>query len=314
MEDKTARDSKRFSGAETDSVYDFLYCDTRRIGSFLAQFNVAGHLQQITERDNKSDSKRGFKVGIGGGASVAGTGGSGEVSFERSAAETSFNENERVYDPLWTNALKLLEYLDERDLIQRDISRTRIGQFLLARGKLAITDLAIVKRSMELPAVKKLINPNAPLANTGNRQQRRAQSGTAGNPSSAQNLQELAFEMLTIMPHTAQGRLYVDGGHLIWAGLGAESLAITTEDLFLKHGVVIGGEWFVLGVVDALPGTYGEGDESISIFEEIDPNNGGVELLARILPSFVPFTKMTLGRPDRAHGMTPLLIFRKVSG
>jgi hypothetical protein len=34
---------------QNDSVYDFLYQDVRRVGSFLDQFDVAGHLQQIVQ-------------------------------------------------------------------------------------------------------------------------------------------------------------------------------------------------------------------------------------------------------------------------
>ena len=57
---------KKASGEEPDdpsqdSVYDFLYCDTRRIGSFLAQFDVSGHLQQVTASDSIS---KGHKGGI----------------------------------------------------------------------------------------------------------------------------------------------------------------------------------------------------------------------------------------------------------
>ncbi|MFX6435387.1 hypothetical protein ABTG69_19580, partial [Acinetobacter baumannii] len=48
--------------ADADSsapfVLDFLYHDSRRIGSFLSQFEEDGHLQQFTRTKNGSRSKR----------------------------------------------------------------------------------------------------------------------------------------------------------------------------------------------------------------------------------------------------------------
>jgi hypothetical protein len=61
---------------KSDSVYDFLYNDRQRVGSFLAQFDNYGHLQQIIQRETaQKATKRGFKFNLGGGATVLGTGG-----------------------------------------------------------------------------------------------------------------------------------------------------------------------------------------------------------------------------------------------
>jgi hypothetical protein len=105
---------------KNDSVYDFLFYDKQRVGSFLAQFDDTGHLQQIIEREtaNKS-SKRGVKFNLGGGGSIAGTGAQGNIGFERSPGVEGSEASERVYDPLWTNARTLLDYLTSADLINR---------------------------------------------------------------------------------------------------------------------------------------------------------------------------------------------------
>src|SRR5690606_29714864 len=112
-----------------------------------------------------------------------------------------------------------------------------------------------VRRSMELPTIKKIVNPpQQPPAR--NRHERRA-AQHAGHDSQM-NLQDMAMELLTILPHTVQGRIYTDDGHAIWSTLERSALAIGAEDLFLKHGVLVGGEWSMLGVVDALAGLYGD--------------------------------------------------------
>lgn len=286
-------------GHQSDSVLDFLYNDVRRVGSFLAQFDESGHLQRVVQRESASlGQKRGLKVNLSGGANVLGTGGSGGIGIERGPLEGGAEGQEREYDPLWANARTLLDFLEGDHLIQKDVASARIGQFLLAKGRLAITDLAIMKRAMGLSSVKKTMSASQPKG--------------AGRQT-ALAAQTFALEMLTILPHNAQGRLYTTDGQLLWAGLGASYLTVAAEDIFLQHGVLISGEWHMLGVVDAIPGPYGEPDATISIFDAIREEDPGTELLARVLPTLVPFTKQTLGRPETAYGITPLLIFREVS-
>lgn len=230
----------------------------------------------------------------------------GEVTRDISAQKEEAAA--RVYDPLWTNALTFLDRLNEKGLIQRGLNQARIGQFLLVTGRIAITDLAMIRRSMDLPAIKKLIVPQK----QGNRQQRRA--AEASGQIGPTQLQDMAMEMLTVLPHTVQGRIYTNTGDVVWSTLDRSSLVIGPEDLFLKHGVAIGGDWAMLGIVDALPGEYGNLDGELGIMTEIDPENPGGELMAKLAAAIVPFSKLFLGRPDAAYGVTPLLIFREVSG
>jgi hypothetical protein len=124
----------------SDSVLDFLYHDARRVGSFLAQFDDAGHLQGLTESETVAKRvKRSWKLSVGG--SIPEAGASGEAAIERGPAEGGSKTNERVYDPFWTNALTLLDYLEVNGLIQRDIWQARIGQFVLVKGNLIVLDV-----------------------------------------------------------------------------------------------------------------------------------------------------------------------------
>ena len=118
MSDEEASD-KAPDEQKNDSVFDFLYYDRQRVGSFLAQFDDSGHLQQVKASDSASKgTKRGLKIGAG--ASYFGTG--GNLNFERSPGEHGVEATERIYDPLWSNALTLLDYLESANLICRDVA------------------------------------------------------------------------------------------------------------------------------------------------------------------------------------------------
>jgi hypothetical protein len=63
---------KELDALENDSVFDFLYCDSGRIGSFLAQFDDSGLLEKVIQRESASRGvKRGLELSVGGGATLA---------------------------------------------------------------------------------------------------------------------------------------------------------------------------------------------------------------------------------------------------
>src|SRR4029077_11736169 len=71
------------------------------------------------------------------------------TSDERDAAE-------RTYDPLWRNALMLLDWLEEADLINRDITKTSIGQFVIVSGDLSVLNAAIMRDTWVSPTLRAL--------------------------------------------------------------------------------------------------------------------------------------------------------------
>ncbi len=188
----------------SDSVFDFLYHDVRRVGSFLAQFDDAGHLQQVTQSDGATrSSKRGWKAAAGG--SLPGVG-SANISAERGPEKGGFQASERVYDPLWTNARTLLDFLNEREMLKRTLIGAGIGQFVLVSGTLLILDLPMLKSAWGSPAIQKLMKDGARAQTvaTGNRHERR---GQAAAPVSKSPEIELIVAVLSMMPHVLQCRL-----------------------------------------------------------------------------------------------------------
>ncbi len=323
MSKKPAKTSARAQDKQKNgSVYDILYYDRQRVASFLAQFNDAGHLQQIKE--NKSASKgtqRGFKIGATG--TVVGTGGG--LNFERSPGEYASEGIERIYDPLWTNAFALLDYLDERDLIQRNVTEAKVGQFVLASGKFLVTDLPLLRKMWEIPAIKATLI--AQLQTTIAQLIAQQIAAAAAPPSTAQAapapeqepqpqklplqmqsaLAPALMEVLPILPQFLQGMICGDN-YSIWCGLAEQWLVGTSAEIALKHGYEIAGQWSILGIMDALPGPL---PAQIIIPplpfgapQNMGPNAQNLAVAART----------SFGRPADAHGVTPLLIFREVSG
>ncbi len=287
----------------TDSVYDFLYHDAQRVASFLSQFDNSGHLTQVVQGTGIHRTKSDTGVASVKGSALAV---SGEGTYTTTAADEHRKDSQRVYDPLWANALTLLDYLSERDMIVRDITKAKIGQFALASGSLQVTDLGIVRKMLDLQTMRTAIGQGLQPAPTGNRHQRRAGKAPAAPPPMTD--MTIGIEVLAIMPHSVQAT--VTGGEVkTWCTLKSECLTVQSSDLLLKHGVAIPGEWHVLGIADASP------DDELEETPSSDDVAAGIVQsgFGAVVSALVPLTRMLLGRPQQCYGITPLMIFRVAS-
>jgi len=300
---------------ENASVYDFLYHDSRRIASFLAQFDENGLLTGLTRGESATKgARRGSKFEIGADIPIGG----GHISYERSPGESGAESLERAYDPFWANAREFLDALDSRNMIQRDIKSASIGQFVLASGSLIIADLQMLQSMWKLPAIQELLRKSAQEATAGtepqphNRHQRRGQEKNQEKVKGKTNVDtselEIAMQMLPNLPHSGQLHLVGDG-FAIWATIAADSLVGPISDLVLKHGAKLAGEWSMIGIMDGRP----YDTESVMTVEE----RIGVGMLQQSISvlsmNFAPFVRQALGRPLGSYGMTPLMVFRQVS-
>lgn len=287
-----------------NSVFDFLYHDVPRISSFLAQFETYGVLQQIkaSESVGHSGTSKTVITGDLGVPLVA----KGAVALDGTVVDEQRDAAERTYDPLLRNARTLMNYLAEREMVH-DLMNARIGQFVLATGQLAAFDLALLREAWKLPAVRKVILQEATKSNQGKNAKEREQERLSTDG---------AFEMLKIMPHAIQATIRGEGWS-VWATLRETSLAISASDLLLKHGVGISGQWSMLGVLDAAPNSDVDGSNEQSMLYILDQLLGAASLggiAGQAVGQLAPAVRMMLGRPADAFGMTPLLIFREVSG
>lgn len=297
---------------ESGSVFDFLYHDVRRVGSFLAQFDDSGHLQQVTQAEgSQRGAKRSWRASIS--ADFLGLG-DGEASLERGPRAGGFETAERIYDPLWTNACTLLDFLEERSMLQHDLTSARIDQFVLITGSLNILDLPMVKDIWEVPILRKMILSTAtppalpPGATSAQRAAHKQQAELAKNGY------EAVIQVLKFLPHAVHAWLQTRDGNYAWSSLRDDALIVSTADLLLKHGASISGTWSMLGVLDALP--EAKPGENFTPNVLPDPAAALNPMLAenpmsQILVLLSPIVRQ-LGRPNQAYGLTPLLIFREI--
>lgn len=138
---------------DSEFVYDFLYHDTVRVGSFLSQFDKAGLLQQVKKTD--SDGKLHFnKIGFSGSKGIPLLA-QGTASYDGSRTTDKKEGMEKIYDPIWINATTLLDFLNAHGMIDYNLEAANIGHFALISGNLNILDLPFLKNIWDIPAVRK---------------------------------------------------------------------------------------------------------------------------------------------------------------
>jgi hypothetical protein len=293
------------------SVYDFLYQDARRIGSFLAQFQTYGVEQSIktSESVRQGTSSKSGMTAVGGVPLVA----QGHGSFDQTVTTDEHDAAERSYDPLWRNALTLLDYLDEADLINRDITNTRIGQFVIASGALTILNAAVMREvwispGMRAAAIKAATNTAKEKweADPSSAELRGPARKAAGQLAieTAKNTAEIALDNLKHYPHGIN--CVLDGNNFsLWSPLREEGITGAATDISLMHGAAVPGDWNLLGILDALPSPIPEQ-------EVVLPSPVPLHFAPNIR-NFANTARRLLGRPPESYGMTALLLFRKVS-
>lgn len=294
---------------ESASVYDFLYHDARRVGSFLAQFEMHGVRSQVKHTKNEGRDASLRKTGTGEAGIPPFV--KGQVGMDWTVGTDSRELAEYTYDPLWANARRLLDYLTEHDLIRRDLWTARLGQFVLASGTLVMLDVATFKEAWQKAGVKQFVasgvlaNAEIPPGLS------KAQEQAAKAKAKAET--ELLIDMLTVLPHLIQAQLFGNGTS-VWCSLNEGSLVGPPSDVVLKHGSFLQGEWSMLGILDADP------DPKREVAPDGTPQQDPDEVVADLTESpigkmtaqLAPLTRMMLGRPRRSFGVTPLLIFREV--
>lgn len=306
------------------SVLDFLYHDSRRVGSFLSQFDP-GFLQSLTRtaEASKVDTERvGRGVAVGAPSVLGGNRASGE-----DVAVGTRNTLQQIYDPYWANARALLNYLEQHGLLQRDLQTSALGQFVLAKGYLTVLDLAMWQKAWGLPTVQQAARAGGEAAtaaavailvpeDTGNRHERRNQSRQAKGQAQKSQMPtevDITLELLTVLPHTVHASIMTDE-ETVWSSLLQENLVTPSSELVLTHGASLPGEWTMVGILSGQPdfGAIEHQQRMAEIGGTLPPGvmNSAIGILAQ---QMTPMIRQALGRPMGNYAVTPILIFREVT-
>ncbi|WP_370308293.1 hypothetical protein [Sphingobium abikonense] len=281
--------NESYQGAEDQqkaaSVYDFVYVDIGRIAATLSQFDDNGHLIKLTSGD-VSRSARSGELAV---PAIA----KGKVD---QSADSSIG---REYDPAWLAPLNFLDELNCRNLIQRDIEASRIGQFVLVSGSLSVTDLQLLAGVWKDPTIRKQMSANMSEGETT--QNRAARRSSHQKRRQEVNEAEIALSLINQMPHYVQATVGT-GLNSAWCNLEPQHMRIPLGDFALKHGAHIPGEWHAIGILDARP-------ESDDDDYDIPYQNGlGSAYMQLAFP-----LRFMMGRPIGTYGITPVLLFRQLA-
>lgn len=285
------------------SVLDFLYHDSRRIGSFLSQFEGDGHLQQFTRTKSGQRGRiRSRNSRVKG--TVALLGGQFDAKVDTSL---SMNEGySRVFDPYWANARAFLNHVEDHEMLKRDIALAEIGQFIIAKGHLSILDVTMLKHAWKAPSIQRRV-----LGANGNNKQSNMTSAQKNAAREEKENSELMLDMMQLMPHSVHSSLITqeESPALVWGSLAEEYLVTPASEIVLAHGAVLPGIWSFVGIMTALP------DYGVQGPDDSDDVEIGVlqSLVGQISKKLAPIVRMTMGRPSFAYAVTPLLIFREVA-
>lgn len=127
---------------------------------------------------------------------------------------------------------------------------------------------------------------------------------------------ELAMlvDLLTILPHSTQAQI-ISERYRVWATLNNETNVGMSADIVLKHGSIVPGGWNLLGVLDGYP-DYTANPDQPAVLTRLETAVAGLAdtLVGKAVAQLAPVTRNLLGRPRGTYAMTPLMIYRDVSG
>lgn len=272
-----------------DSVFDFVYVDSKRITLYLTQMSGFGSLTSLVHSSQESDQS---KQTIG------------PRVLQAEAVESQQTTTQKHYDTQWVAPLSLLEELQHRDMIKHTFEDVRLGDIFILPGELSLIDIGMFARVWGVVADQQIPSP----APSGNRHFRRAEKAQ-GQPPVVPVNQPGAATGLRIMGALDQP-LFVNfhsKGRRFWA-IGESGYVIgDAGGLALKHGIAIQGTWHLLAILDAMPEAPAQEVGWLARLCGDGVNMAGTQLID-ILAEFGKI----LGRPDGCYGITPLAIFREI--
>lgn len=277
-----------------DDLYDFLYQDPRRIGSFLSQINSSGHLKAVSLADKAGGSSTfGASGGVEGKALFVA---SAKVAGSAQATEEEYSEISRSYDPIWSNAREFIKTITENGYLKNDISQSNIGDLTIETGRLSIINTKYGQEIYNSPAAEEFTrNKVDPIT---------------GEPFPELRIQIELNLAKNFQPHI--NGILQNYKNDVFFNLSEDYLTTTSTEIALKYGFLIDGEWSVIGIKDANKNEIIKSDQEQ--FESTESVLKGYDYgFIRDNLLILSGLRRLIGRPHFCYGLTPILIYRKVN-
>ena len=271
-----------------DSVFDFVYIDTKRIALYLTQLSEFGHLTSLVRSVQEGDQS---KLSVG------------PRVLRSEVDESQQTSLQKHYDTQWVAPLSLLEELQHRDMIKHIFEDVQLGDIFILPGELSLIDVGMFARVWDVVAA----HQEPASTPRGNRHQRRAAARLEPPPAAVQGQQsQLGLRTMGALDQPLFVNFHSKGRHF-WS-LG-ESACVVGQGaaMVLKHGLASPGRWHLLAILDALPDKPAWGADWLARICGGNANSFGTHLID-VLSEFGKI----LERPEGAYGVTPLAIFREV--
>lgn len=287
------------------NIYDFLYHDARRVGSFLGQLDPHGYLKSLRHSAQTGGSNE-TTVKVEGGASFPG------IAKVQGAAEDQIGEQwgravAGDYDPFWGNALALIDYLKDKKLLRYDLHYAGIGELVMLKGDLKILDLRLLQEGWNMPMIMSKLG----LGDTSNMTQQQIDNN------------KLAMEIIKLLPHTVQAQIYCpeEGERKFsaaWMTLDPAGMVVPPGDILMKYGNRISGTWSMLAIKDALLDSgpvidFDQINKTREIGWEKAADEKHTTIISLLTEILAPVARKVMGRPGIYYGVTPILVFREIS-
>lgn len=263
----------------TESIFDFLYVDTYRIKSYYAQLTGFGTLLGLKMSDNTVMTE--LKEATVGAPAVA----SGKLSH----SDTVTNIGERSYDALPSMPVDVINRLDELGFIGRELSHDNLGNLVLLSGKLGISDISLLKDMIDMMLSQSAEEKSQAEPNHKKRKQIYDQE--------IKSNKHIA-DFLKHIPYSLEARLILNHDE-VWMTLNRGEIIGNAYDINFKHGDFLSGDYYVLGVLDAIPNDHYSNHQHQNEFRIA-------------MSTMLQELKALMGRPENCYGITPIAIFRVI--
>lgn len=265
-----------------ESLYDFFYLDSRKISSFYSQLTGEGALELYTKTHSNEDGQK-----LQGSIALP-TVISGSVESNQNANTSG----QKQYNAIHTMPREMIDKLDEQGFINRELTEDNFGKLVLLKGRLGVIDVNMLGSIVD-PALNFYIKE----MRSSNKKNERDQ---------AKEISSMKKDIITFLqniPFAIQSRFIVGEGESakeVWMTLNRDEVSTSAHDANFKHGEFTAGEWYLLGVLDALPND----DYSFTGASESD--------IQSMMREFVNQLKTLGGRSQSSYGVTPIAIFRNI--
>jgi GNAT superfamily N-acetyltransferase len=196
---------------------------------------------------------------------------------EAKSVESGSEGIEHMFDATWSIPLEVLDRLKNRSLVREHLRGAGLGSVIMADCHLRVIDYASMDNLWE-PVLRVVSSEGVPIP-----------SGLT--------------EALRAMPRAIHAHFLTNEGFL-WSSLSPAGLTIPASDLTLKYGGSVSGVWKLLYILDTWPDAG----------EPPDVTGWSAGQMIDGILSAMHGLRTLMGRPSGWFGITPLMIFRNVSG